>query len=534
MKKLWNGVVMQSESGAPVFVRAALLCTSCDIPASRKVSGFVGHSAYHGCSRCLKPFPTEAFGEKPNYCGTDRSNWPPRSKESHLKHALEHKSANTKEKQKLIEREHGCRYSVLIELQYYDIVRFCIIDPMHNLLLGTAKHVLSIWVSQDIIDKTQLATIQSIVDNFITPTNIGRIPLKIASGFSGFTAEQWRNWVLIFSLCSIKGCVPYRHYDCWLLFVKAVNLLCSRQITLQEVDQADTLLMEFCQSFEHLYGKDHYTINLHLHGHLKDCILDFGPVYSFWLFAFERLNGVLGAYHTNCRDISLQLMRRFSSSNFYGMHNLPQEYREDFAKLLAHHQYQEGSLHSSTIEEALKHCNIDSIKPLPPIREVAWAQHQKYALTEYMSSFLGCNSSLLSLYQKAPALNIDGFVLGSLTSRFVTNAHVMALHPKFLDQVYLAEIDHFAKLDVKNDSVSNESVQSLWTACLQFHFEHDCKKWFGGPTEVWSKAKSCDVYYIPLTFIKSRVAICETEVNFGTVIGKQSVKVVSILSNFCN
>ena len=66
------------------------------------------------------------------------------------------------------------------------------------------------------------------------------------------------------------------------------------------------MLLEFCESFEKLYGKENYNINLHLHGHLKECILDCGPVYSFWLFSFERLNRVLGA---NCHDISLQLMR---------------------------------------------------------------------------------------------------------------------------------------------------------------------------------------------------------------------------------
>ena len=112
---------MQSISGIPVFVRAALLCTACDIPASRKVSGFVGHAGYRGCSRCLKAFPTKKFGEKPDYTGTDRSEWVPRSKKSHYQYAMSYKSANTKEKQKSIERAHGCRYSVSIELPYYDI-----------------------------------------------------------------------------------------------------------------------------------------------------------------------------------------------------------------------------------------------------------------------------------------------------------------------------------------------------------------------------------------------------------------------------
>ena len=45
---------MQSASNTLVVVRAALICTACDIPASRKVSGFLGHNALRGCSR-LKP-----------------------------------------------------------------------------------------------------------------------------------------------------------------------------------------------------------------------------------------------------------------------------------------------------------------------------------------------------------------------------------------------------------------------------------------------------------------------------------------------
>ena len=215
----------------------------------RKVSGFVGHSAYRACSRCLKPFPTNVFGEKPDFTGFNRSLWPPRSKDSHYEHAKCYKNARTAQEQKEIERDYGCRYSVLLELPYYDMVRFCVIDPMHNILLGTAKHVLTVWKSTGIISESQFSDIQSKVDAFVTPIDIGRIPGKIASGFSSFTAEQWRNWTLIYSLCSIKEILPHRDYDCWLLFVKSTSLLCRRAITLQKLDKADALLMDFCEMF---------------------------------------------------------------------------------------------------------------------------------------------------------------------------------------------------------------------------------------------------------------------------------------------
>ena len=89
--------------------------------------------------------------------------------------------------------------------------------------------------------------------------------------------------------------------------------------------------MEFCESFEKLYGKENYNIILHLHGHLKECILDFGPVYTFWLFSCERLDEVLGSYHTYCHDISLQLMRRYTSSQEFAVQNWPEEYKGTFS-----------------------------------------------------------------------------------------------------------------------------------------------------------------------------------------------------------
>ena len=149
LKQLWQGIIMQSASDTLVVVRAALICTAYDIPASRKVSGFLGHNALRGCSRCLKPFPTTLFGEKPDYTGFDRALWEPRSNESHRVHAQMHKESNTAKKQNHnIEREYGCRYSVLLELPYYDVIRMCVVDPMHNLLLGTAEHDFSVEITR--------------------------------------------------------------------------------------------------------------------------------------------------------------------------------------------------------------------------------------------------------------------------------------------------------------------------------------------------------------------------------------------------
>lgn len=55
---------------------------------------------------------------------------------------------------------------------------------------------------------------------------------------------------------------------------------------------------------------------MHMHLHLKDMILDYGPVYGFWLFSYERYNGILEQQPTNNCSIEIQLIR---DNNAYTM-----------------------------------------------------------------------------------------------------------------------------------------------------------------------------------------------------------------------
>ena len=71
---LWTGETMEisSESGTVTqLIRCALLCVACDLPAGRKLCGFLGHAAKLGCSRCLKQFRGSVGSV--DYSGFDRS-----------------------------------------------------------------------------------------------------------------------------------------------------------------------------------------------------------------------------------------------------------------------------------------------------------------------------------------------------------------------------------------------------------------------------------------------------------------------------
>lgn len=56
-----------------------------------------------------------------------------------------------------MESKYGLRYSVLLHLPYFDPVRFTVIDPMHNLYLGTGKHAFKVWLAKGFITEDDLS-----------------------------------------------------------------------------------------------------------------------------------------------------------------------------------------------------------------------------------------------------------------------------------------------------------------------------------------------------------------------------------------
>ena len=105
-----------------------------------------------------------------------------------------------------IESKAGCRYSELLQLPYFDASKMLTIDPMYNLFLRSAKYFFkNLLVALDYISVTHLEVIQNRVNSITVPSGIGRIPIKISSGFSKFTADQWKNWVLYFSVLAMRN-----------------------------------------------------------------------------------------------------------------------------------------------------------------------------------------------------------------------------------------------------------------------------------------------------------------------------------------
>jgi len=133
-----------------VLIRLCIGCVTCDIPATRKLCGCFGHAAKLGCNKCLKEFPSIEGGDKRDYSGFNRDEWELRTKSSHISSCEEIKGATNKTSLENLEGKYGVRYSLLITLPLFESIRFPVIDVMHNMLLGTPKRVVKLWIKRQL------------------------------------------------------------------------------------------------------------------------------------------------------------------------------------------------------------------------------------------------------------------------------------------------------------------------------------------------------------------------------------------------
>lgn len=314
LQLLQNGIQVNTHmKPLGTIIRAVLLCVSADIPASRKICGFLSHAGRLGCSKCLCEFP-RSFQEGANYSNFDMDSWIPRTKAYHENALKKIKKCKTKTEQKRIESYYGCRYSVLTKLSYWDPVRHHVIDPMHNLFEGTAKAMFRLYVERSILTSEKMEILESSLRRMKYSYDIGKFPLNIASNWTSLTADNWKMWTLHLSMYALKDILPEQDYKCWQTFVLACRKIVKPQLSKNDANLSRLLFAKFGSSVATLYGEMFVKPNMHLSCHLSQCIIDYGSIYGFWCFAYERTNGILGSYHTNNRDFEIQLMREFLTS----------------------------------------------------------------------------------------------------------------------------------------------------------------------------------------------------------------------------
>ena len=431
-----------------------------------------------------------------------------------------------------MEREFGVRYSELVRLPYFNIIKQHIIDLMHNGYLGTAKHMVAIWKDLGFLGPIECEKIQAKVDNMTVPYGIGRIPHKICSKFSGLTADQWRNWTNIYSLHALKGILPDEHYTCWAMFVEASMQLAQHPVSVHVIKAADLKFLEFCSTFEHLYGKQACTPNMHMHCHLMECILNYGPASAFWLYPFERYNGVMQSFVGNWMMPEMQMMKRFTAYQralCFEHTGIPTELYAD--------RY-EGSLLETTVDVYEKSnyqqnasCGICAINVLmlPRIHstgsrtvEFFFSDCDLYYLTQVYSIYSDY-SSQMPFIQKTYGVFSDLTIMGerflSVKSRSQRSSVIVAkwcgangqIDTSASSKYRYGEVQHFIQHDMRNPET--KVLQKHLFAAVKWFRIHPRQGCTAKPLEIISTDFEPEgpATFIPVSRIKCRCAISPKE-----------------------
>ena len=300
LKELWEGwrVPKTYENKDGLDIRVAIIVGSSDIPATQKLFGH--GSAVMKCHRCPKRSRYSEKFKKTHYGGMhDYEQWITESADpqKHRQYAQEWLKCDTRGTREAYFKINGVRWSELLRLPYMDPIRFAVVDPMHCLFLGIAKWIIqSIFIKENKLNSEQLRAAQRRMDNVQLPSDIGRIPPKIAigEGFSKLTADQWKTFIMIYATTILWDMLDDNDRKILGHFVRACNLLVARFVTEDDLQEAQERLRDMSINIERTYGPEFITSNIHLSMHIPECIRDYGSVYSFWLFPYERLNGYIG------------------------------------------------------------------------------------------------------------------------------------------------------------------------------------------------------------------------------------------------
>jgi hypothetical protein len=165
------------------LLHSAIATAVSDLPASRKVHGFAGHSAHKFCAICHLT--------KDQIRDFNPASWKKRDCTEHRAAAEAWRDASTQAGQKSLFKENGVRWSSMLKLPYWDPTKFVVVDSMHALLLGLvqfhSRKVVGIGDSLDKekstnaqpIDERELEKARKLLLSGPTITNLKRVRLPI-------------------------------------------------------------------------------------------------------------------------------------------------------------------------------------------------------------------------------------------------------------------------------------------------------------------------------------------------------------------
>jgi len=239
------------------------------------------------------------------------------------------------------------------------------VDPMHSLYLGTGKHLLKTYIERGILSGEDLRKITLLLQEVRkkAPEEVGRIPRTMleTEDIDNLTADEMKNFYLCFAAPLLKDFLPREDLEVLSDFVDGCVFLSTRVLSHADLLRADNALLSFCRKAEARYGDDFCTPNMHMQLHIATCIEDYGPIYSFWLFGFERYNGMVGSFFYSNRSVEEEIMRKISRHSLLNAIDLDNAHLALVEPVL--NKEQRGALELEVISEDVFLAYVEAFDP---------------------------------------------------------------------------------------------------------------------------------------------------------------------------
>nr|XP_054593618.1 uncharacterized protein LOC129160660 isoform X1 [Nothobranchius furzeri]XP_054593619.1 uncharacterized protein LOC129160660 isoform X1 [Nothobranchius furzeri]XP_054593620.1 uncharacterized protein LOC129160660 isoform X1 [Nothobranchius furzeri] len=278
-------MVSWRKCGALVNSNVVGLCCCVDSKARPAVQNTTRFNGYSGCGFCLHP---GTLVEQQVKCTATATECPEREANKVMA-----------DMEQAVEQHRSVRGvkgpSPLINMPYFDIVWGFVPDCMHAVLLGVIRQLTELLLNgRDqpycIGSPNTTRVLANRIKEVKPPHLITRLPRPIAEFWK---ASEWRAWLLLNSLPVLSGVLQSRYGKRLSLLVFAVFLLLKDNVTFEEINNADEMLLELVARFQLLYGEASMTFNVHLLTHPSKCVELWGPLWAHSAFVFENADGGL-------------------------------------------------------------------------------------------------------------------------------------------------------------------------------------------------------------------------------------------------
>lgn len=184
-------------------------------------------------------------------------------------------------------------------------------EYMHLILLGIVKRITINWIEckGPWCVKKFLTHLDNFLLNIRPPDTIERMPRSLAE-LNYYKATEFYNWLLFYSLPTMKNYLEDEYFQHWILLVIATHTLLKDKITFNEIEESEILLELFVSQIEKLYGEKELTYNSHNLLHLGLIVKRSGPLWASSAFAFENQNGILLKLIKGSKHIGQEVMNK--------------------------------------------------------------------------------------------------------------------------------------------------------------------------------------------------------------------------------